>query len=238
MTTDTGAEVPPEAIQARPHIDVGAAFSELIKTPGGWGAIAIGGLLYLLFPLIIPWLVAKGWLVQYARSVASGNRELPPWKLGYASEGLRLWFAKLIYWLPVLAVGVPFMIGFIVSAAASETSGGEPGPEFLAFLGGYFIFLIVFLLYSFAYAAIKPAIDGVFVADDRVSACLRPSRIKAMIRPHGASYLLAPVILYAVGMVAGIGVFLCVIGVAFTTFYLAVIEFHFAGQLARTTPPA
>jgi uncharacterized protein DUF4013 len=227
----------PAYSQAPPQINAGAAFTELIKAPGGWGAIAIGGLLYLLFPLIIPWLMAKGWLVHYGRAVAAGRQELPPWKFGYISEGARIWFAKFLYSLPVLAIGLPFFIGFIATVAASEAAGEEPDPQTVfAFMGGYFLFIAVSALYTFAYAAIKPAVDGVFVADNRVSSCVRPSRLKAIIRPHGASYLLAPVLVYALGLVAGFGFILCIVGIAFTTFYLAVIEFHFAGQLARSMP--
>jgi hypothetical protein len=232
----TTADVPAYP-QAPPQINAGAAFTELVKSPGGWGAIAIGGLMYLLFPLIIPWLIAKGWLVHYGRAVAEGRSEPPPWKFGYISEGARIWFAKFLYVLPVLAIGIPFFVGFIASIAAADASGDEldPGAAF-AFMGGYMLFVAIAAIYGFAFAAIKPAVDGVFVADNRVSSCVRPSRLKAIIRPHGASYLLAPVLIYAVSLVVQFGILLCVVGLAFTIFYLGVIEFHFAGQLARSLP--
>lgn len=225
------AEIP----RATPgSLEAGDAFTGLAKAPGGWGAITIGSVLYLFFFLVIPWLLARGWLVAYGRAVAAGETELPKWTLEYVWDGLRNVFVGLVYWLPMLVISSVLIVPLFVELVQSVSSGVEPSPDaFSRIFQGQLAFIGLSQLYQLAVAAIRPAADAVFVADDKVLPCLTPSRLKSVIRPFGGGYFLAPVIVYAVGLVAGFGILLCCVGVAATYFYLRAIEFHFAGQIAR-----
>lgn len=225
------AEIPQAANRS---LDVGEAFTGLAKARGGWGAVTVGGLLYLFSFLIVPWFLARGWLVVYGRGVAAGDPDLPKWKLEYVWEGLRNMFVGFVYWLPILIIGGALFTPFILEIGRSASQGLEPGNEvFSRMFRGQFAFFGLSQLYQLAVTAIRPAADAVFVADDRILPCFTPSRLKAAIRPFGAAYLLAPVIVYAAGLGAGLGILLCCIGLAFTTFYARAIEFNFAGQIAR-----
>lgn len=212
-----------------PSFDIRAAFAQLWESEGGKEAIAVGGLMYLLFPLLlIPPLVATGWQVEYGRMVSRGETELPRWRLGQAGIGLRLIAVGIGYFLPIYLLLAPFMV-FLFAADESQAS---------AAFGIFFAAAALANVFSLAVQAILPAVYAVFISENRIASCFRPTLIRNAMRPFGWSYLVAPLLIFAAGMVAGFGILLCIIGVFFTVFWSQAVSMHLAGQLARTAAAA
>lgn len=208
-------------------IDAGAAFTHLWKAPGGKGAIVIGGLMYMLFFLLfIPMLIATGWTIDYGRAVARGETALPKWRFGQAWTGLRWLVVYLLYFLPIFVILVPLFVPLMLADAA----GREPG---VASIGLFFVAFAVIIVYQFGFLAILPAVQAIFIAENRIGPCFRPSLVRRAIQPFGWGFLVAPVLAYAAGAAASLGFILCFVGYFFTGFWSQAIAAHLAGQVAQ-----
>lgn len=218
-----------------PVIDYSTPFRFLLNTPDGRNALLIGGLCLMgFFLLLIPPLIALGWLIQLSRNVARGSEELPPWKFSYIGEALRLWGATLLLIVPMYVVffGLILIPGFL-----AESRGSEVNP--FPFTAGMLLMFGLMNVYIIAVVLLFPAIFAVFAVTGRFSDCFSPALIKSVIQRHGWPYLGVAAICYGVSSLAGLGMFLCCVGFFFTTFYVYALEFHFSGQLARALmPPA
>lgn len=210
-------------------IDYSTPFGLPFKVPRGWGVLAIGGVLLLFSWLIVPALIVMGYCVELGRRTAVGNYDLPRFRFGMIADGFKAAVVMLIYALPLYIVMAAVFVPLVVWASQHPDSTQQP-PQFL---GGFFLLFPLVGLYGIALAGLQPAIFAVFIADGRIKSCLSPSRIKAVIRPHGGAYIGVAAILYGIALGAELGVIAAVIGVAFTFFYYLFVYACFAGQLAR-----
>ena len=192
--------------------------------------------MWMLFPLLfIPPLIALGWTVHYGRGVARGEPGLPPWRFSYVADGFK-WFAvTFVYNLPVYVIAIPLYIAMF--ASFSSPDGVDPG---LAgkMLGRQFMVSGLIQFWSLAVSAIHPAIAGILIRNNSFTDCFRPSLIKAAIRPFGANYVIAPLLVLAASFGAAFGILLCCVGLFFTMFYAQTVLFHFGGQMAAALPAA
>lgn len=221
--------VPP--VRSDRAINYEDAFAYLFRRPGGWGKLAVGGVLILFSWLIVPLLVVLGYGVALGRMVAEGREELPQFELGMAADGLRAVVVTAGYLLPLF---LAYVIAVIPMAISPDTGNDAAGGVF--FVGGVLVFL-VFMAYALAYALLQPAIFAVFIAEGSIGACFSPRRIRAVVTRWGGTYFAVAVILIGISQLVGFGFILFLIGIAFTYFYFMAVSAHFAGQLARPLLP-
>ena len=221
--------VPP--VRSDRAINYEDAFAYLFRRPGGWGKLAVGGVLILFSWLIVPLLVVLGYGVALGRMVAEGREELPRFELGMAADGLRAVVVTAGYLLPLF---LAYVIAVIPMAISPDTGNDAAGGVF--FVGGVLVFL-VFMAYALAYALLQPAIFAVFIAEGSIGACFSPRRIRAVVTRWGGTYFAVAVILIGISQLVGFGFILFLIGIAFTYFYFMAVSAHFAGQLARPLLP-
>lgn len=221
--------VPP--VRSDRAINYEDAFAYLFRRPGGWGKLAVGGVLILFSWLIVPLLVVLGYGVALGRMVAEGREELPQFELGMAADGLRAVVVTAGYLLPLF---LAYVIAVIPMAISPDTGNDAAGGVF--FVGGVLVFL-VFMAYALAYALLQPAIFAVFIAEGSIGACFSPRRIRAVVTRWGGTYFAVAVILIGISQLVGFGFILFLIGIAFTYFYFMAVSAHFAGQLARPLVP-
>lgn len=205
-----------------PEIDFGASFSFLFRLEGGWRSIFLGGLLFLLFPLLlIPPIVAFGWAIATGRAVARGEESILPFEFGHFWDGLRLSLVVSVYYLPVLFLLLPTSLATLAN------------PESAGLRGLFFLPSMVGQLYALAVSAILPAVYAVYIAEGTFGACFSPRLLGQVIRPRGWIYAGVAAISYGAQALSAFGFFLCLIGVFFTLFYAIVVTMHLSGQLAR-----
>ena len=66
----------PRAMQ----VDIGEAFGFVFRSRNWFGRLAVGALCLLFFwVLFIPLFILLGYFVECARTISSGEGELPPW---------------------------------------------------------------------------------------------------------------------------------------------------------------
>lgn len=196
------------------------------KTPGGKGLIASGGLLYLCFFLVVPIFILVGYPVALGRALARDEPIPRPWRIRHAIDGLKMFGVIFVFALPLYLLFIPV----VVSIAQAPPLPGEewvPGPLFFAAI-------LIVQPFALLIGAVTPAWMGILASTGRMRDCFRPSMLKGIIRPYGWSYLLFFVLSYAAQLIAGFGIFACLIGVIFTGFYAATVQGHLAGQLARS----
>ena len=85
-------------------------------------------------------------------------------------------------------------------------------------------------IYGIALWFLIPAALANFVVSGELGAAFRFSEVMALVRAAPSAYLLALLGGIVAGMIAGLGVILCVIGVIFTMAYAYVIQGHLWGQ--------
>lgn len=204
------------------QIDVGEAFGFVFRSRNWFGRLAVGALCLLFFWLLfIPLFILLGYLVETARSISRGERELPPWtNIGQKlSEGFMLGVVLFIWNLP----------GSILSSSGSGLhcvgSSCTYNPNAFAPLGGLYSLLLGLLT-----AAIwSQFLDGGFGAAFDFRAIFR----RAGLNPG------MTIIVWLLGIVAGIigalGVVLIVIGLLFTLPYAFAVNAHLYGQFKQRT---
>lgn len=216
-------------------MDVGRAFTFAFEDPDWLKKLLIGGL--LLFIPIFGWLVVGGYWMRIIRRSHSGDDvPLPEWN-EFGDDfilGLKGAVALFIWWLPFLAIfltltclSLPFWI-----ASSSDQSGVTAVFAVFSVFGwiGVSFFSILFQLFILA---IQPMVLGRIAVSGELADGFQVSQIIGEIRRVPVPLLIVVGLEYGVRSVAGFGVLLCFVGVAFTTFAGFVLLSHLYGQLRR-----
>ncbi|HET9111477.1 MAG TPA: DUF4013 domain-containing protein [Ktedonobacterales bacterium] len=207
-----------------PHaqIDIAEAFGFVFRSRNWFGRLAVGALCLLFFWLFfIPVFILLGYLLETARTISRGGRELPPWTdIGKKlSEGFILAVVLFIWNLPASILSSSGSGLHCVNSSCSYS------PNVLAPLGGLYSLLLGLLT-----AAIwSQFLDGGFAAAFDFRAIFR----RAGLNPG------MTVIVWLMAIVAGIigalGVILVGIGLLFTLPYAFAVNAHLYGQFRQLT---
>lgn len=204
-------------------MDIGKSIGYVFEDEGWLGKVLIGGLIGLV-PIVN--LAAGGYALQALRNVAEGQeRPLPTWdRFGdFFVQGLMLFIGTLLYSLPALAVNLslPFLealsraryLGDLVAMAAMM----------LGCLAALYLFVVGLWL--------PAAIANYALAGD-LGAFFRFGQIWELISRRLGDYAIVLVAAWVASLVAGVvGLALCGIGLAFTSFVSTLIGAHLLGQL-------
>src|SRR5438093_1865895 len=111
----------PKATSVPAGLDLGEAFTFVVRSPGWWRKLLAAGICLLFIWLVVPYLMLVGYIIQIARHVRAGGRGLPPWdRLGpNIRDGFKVVVVIFTWWIPSALLSIP---AAIVEAATSEGS--------------------------------------------------------------------------------------------------------------------
>ena len=216
-------------------MEIGKAFSFVTEDEQWITKVLIGGLIQ--FVPLLGTIAILGYSYRVAQNVARGNpRPLPAWgEFGdFLGRGFMALVIQIVYLLPLIVLYGVFLFLTVAGAAAAEDSEAVAGVLGLLSLCLIPLQLVVALVCVFAsLAAIMR-----YLATDSLGEAFKFGEVIATLRNHIGSFLMILVVGILAGLVAGLGVIACGIGVLFTGFYAQCVIGHVIGQaMQRIFPP-
>jgi hypothetical protein len=99
-------------------------------------------------------------------------------------------------------------------------------------------FSCLMVLWGFVIAAASPAIIIRFAESGQFNAGFQFGEIFSFISANVGNYIIVIILMWVAGLIASLGVILCVIGVIFTQFWSYLVAGNLMGQLAGPGQPA
>jgi hypothetical protein len=215
-------------------MDFGKSFSFQFQDRDWVKKILIAALIQLI-PFVGSFFVA-GWGFETTRRVIRNDSEpLADWDdlINYLVKGLQIAIIGFLYALPIIMLSICISFLFIV-----PFTGGDPSDAVTttAILGTTLV-AFVSIIYGIFMAFMLPAAIGNFAATDQFAAAFRFGEVFRLVKSAPVAYLLALFGMILSGIIAGLGMIACGIGVLATTAYSTSINGHLQGQayLAATT---
>ena len=220
------------ATTAPADLDLGEAFTFVIRSDRWVRKLLAGAVCLLFIWLIVPFLLLVGYIVEIARRVRSGARELPPWDHPWRNikDGFKVLAALVIWTIPSALLSIP---AAIVDAAVNEGSrqalGGSvsAAAAIVAAVGSVWGLMVVLL----EPAIISQYMDRGFLGAVNVAAVIRRVRVNLALSIVVGALV---VVLSTIGL---IGAAALVIGVLVTFPYASYIGAYLIGRYARLTEP-
>jgi hypothetical protein len=216
-------------------MEIGKAFTFVTEDEQWITKVLIGGLIQ--FVPLLGTIAILGYSYRVAQNVARGNpRPLPAWgEFGdFLGRGFFALVIQIVYLLPLIVLYGVFLFLTVAGAAAAGDSEAVAGVLGLLSLCLIPLQLVVALVCVFAsLAAIMR-----YLATDSLGEAFKFGEVIATLRNHIGSFLMILVVGILAGLVAGLGVIACGIGVLFTGFYAQCVIGHVIGQaMQRIFPP-
>jgi hypothetical protein len=206
-------------------MDIGKAFSYVFEDEQWISKVLLGGVI-LLIP-IVGWIAVSGYMIKVAQNVAQGNpRPLPQWgEFGdHFMRGLYAFVIGLVYLIPVFVLEGLFFC--VTGGLAAGTRRGEGTAAGL--LGVCFVPLILIL--SLGLTFVLYAALARYVATNTMSEAFKFKEVIASVRANFTPWLMLWLVSLLAGLVGGLGLIACGIGVLFTSFYGVCVQGHALGQ--------
>lgn len=238
MADATGAGAQP----APPTIN--DAFGWASRDPEWITKLLLMGLIGLI--PIVGALQQAGWLLTMLDNLRAGRNEVPPAGFRYATRGVWLWLAGLIYSVIFVLVTYGGLLLLAVAATgAASIPGGDhgsgPNPFALLFIPVVFVWLAILGVISLAVWIFVPAV--VELTDRKgLAGAFELATIVNTIRTDPQHNLVAAALLLLAYFIAGIGSYLCLVGIIFTAPYAltlaaGVLRWYEAGLKPDALPP-
>ncbi len=210
-------------------MDFGLPFSFPFQDKDWFKKIAIAGLIFLI--PIIGWLYLLGWGLEITRQLIKGEPvSIPDVDFGkFLTRGLKAWVISLVYSIPSMIFQIPNAL----TNVAAQTMSNDDGSG--AVVGGLAVVTIcssiLNLIYSLLLVYVLPAVYAVFLNNnEEIGAGFHFGEIFGLIKKAPVAYLLAWLGSMVAGLVSGLGVIACVIGLLITIPYSTLVMTHFYGQ--------
>jgi hypothetical protein len=188
-------------------------------------AIILVGILLAIFiiPAFLAGFLLGGYGVEITRRVIRGQSPvLPKWDNwgDLLIDGVKAWVIGIIYWLPVILVGL--CMGPVIAVLGENSEAlSATASTLLSCLN---------LLWGIVAGLLLPAAIAIFVANDDVSAAFRFGDVFALVRDNFSTYLIVLVIGWVTGFIGGLGLLVCGVGVLVTGPYAGWVTAHLRGQ--------
>ena len=195
---------------------VGEAFVWPFRDPQWVSKVLVMGLI-LLIP-IVGGINGLGWMLAALRRLRAGDERLPPANFDHLGTGLRLFAVFLAYYLLVIAAAaIVYLPAVLLLADQGRADAANPALVALGVVLSLLAFGVVTLgslLLTFLTPAVVLAFDrGGMPAGLRLPAVLRQARASL------TNTLVAGLMLIAAGLIAQLGLAVCIVGVVFTFAY-------------------
>jgi energy-coupling factor transport system substrate-specific component len=221
--------LPEPGVSTAEALDLGEAFTFVVRSPR-WVRKLIACAACLLFSwLIVPFFLMLGYLMDVARDVRSGSRELPLWDHRWwkIKDGFKFSIALVVWYLPAIVLAIP---GQVVAGVNEAT--GNPTPGAITSAAG--ILNTASSVWGLAVLVLEAAIISQYI-DRGLGAALNPAGVLRRLRVNlGLTIVIGAlvVVLTTIGLIglAGLG-----IGVLLTFPYSAYVASYLVGQYARLT---
>lgn len=206
-------------------MEFGKAFTFAFEDKDWLKKIGIAGLV-MLIP-IIGQLTVGGWALEITRRVTQRELEpLPDWS-GFGDHlvrGLKFFVISLVYALPIILISLCANLPFMFVQDSNDQT-------MLTVVSILSICLsCVVALLGIVLAFVLPAALAKFAVTGEIGAAFRFSEVIALVRAAPVAYLMVLLGSILAGLIAGLGVILCAIGVIFTSALAYAIQAHLWGQ--------
>ena len=198
---------------------VGDAFTYPFRDPGWVGKIAVQGLI-LIIP-IVGWIATVGWLMLTYDNLKAGRQELAP--AGFHLErGIGLFGVVAIY---AIVINIPAWV-LDGAGAAMNRSNHIAGSPFSG-LGSLWSFAAQLFLDFLIPSLI------VLTARNGFSGGLDIQRVWAMATSQVNNSVIGGLVIFVAGLIGGLGIIACCIGIFFTITYAAAVQAGVAAWFER-----
>lgn len=215
-------------------MDIGKAFSFVFEDKD-WvskiliaAAISLVGMLFgiLIIPGILAVALLGGYMVEIARRVIHDDPQvLPEWDNWGAliMDGLKFIVISIVYAAPMILASI--CLG-IPAGLLSEDS-----PDLSTALS--LVLSCINILWAIVLSLFVPAAVGAFAAENDLGAAFRFGRVFSLVRNNFSTYLIVLVMSWIAGLLGGLGVIICLIGLLATYPYSYMVIGHLYGQAYR-----
>ena len=211
-------------------MNFGRAFSYVTEDPEWLKKVGIAALV-MIIP-IIGQIIVIGWALEMTRRVINSEPEmLPDWSNfgDYLSKGFQGFVVMFVYLLPVFLVsGCMQTLPALMGAMGDNSDAVQMIASVISVVT--ICFGCVIFLYEVAIGFILPAAFGNLAATGELGAGFRIGEVIGLVRAAPGPYFMTLLGSIVAGIIAGLGVIACVIGVLFTIAYCYAVEAHFWGQ--------
>jgi len=211
-------------------LDLGEAFMFVVRSDRWVRKLMASAVCLLLIWLIVPFLLLIGYIVEIARRVRSGARELPAWDHPWKNikDGFKVLAALLIWVVPSALLSIP---AAIVEAAASEGSRQALGGSISAVAG---IVAAIGSVWSLVVLLLEPAIISQYIQRGFWGA-LNAAAVIRRVRVNLALSIVVGALVVVLTTIGLIGLAAIVIGVLVTFPYATFIGAYLVGRYAQLT---
>lgn len=211
--------MPALAAAPSPDTSLGDAFAWPMRDPEWLGKLALMGLISLI--PIVGWLQLVGWMLTCLDNLRRGYQVLPPADFRYASRGVFLFLASLLWGL-IAAIVIYGTMGALfigVFALNPPTNGQNGSPAFpLIFLPLWFGTIALFGAVSLVLYAFVPVVVQ-FTDRTGFGGAFNVAGFVHAVQTSPRETALAGVLSVVAYFISGLGTYLCYVGIIFTIPY-------------------
>jgi energy-coupling factor transport system substrate-specific component len=220
------------AITAPADLDLGEAFTFVIRSDRWVRKLLAGAVCLLFIWLIVPFLLLEGYIVEIARRVRSGARELPPWDHPWRNikDGFKVLAALVIWTIPSALLSIP---AAIVDAAVNEGSRQALGGSVSAAAA---IVGAIGSVWGVMVLLLEPAIISQYM-DRGFRGALNVAAVIRRVRVNLALSIVVGALVVVLSTIGLIGLAALVIGVLVTFPYASYVGAYLIGRYAHLTEP-
>lgn len=216
-------------------MDIGKSFTYVFDDPNWIMKLVIGGLVSLV-PIVN--FAALGYMVTVLKNVADGQAQpLPEWSNfgDYFMKGLYVFVGALIYAAPIILVYCCMIVlGIVAGMGASGNSDAGGALAGLVSILSMCLWCLV-MLFILVIAVMFPAALTRYAVSNQLNVFWDFRGNFDLISKNLTNYIIAILITWVAGFVAGFGFILCIIGVIFTSFWAQLVGAHVYGQFWRAS---
>jgi hypothetical protein len=217
-------------------MDVGKSFTYMFEDKDWLVKLVVGAVFGLLSTFLIGIPFVIGYMLEVIRRVVRGDPQLlPNW------DNLGEKFVQGLVLIVIMAIWlIPTWVVLCVQLGVTIPLGDNP--DYTGLVTAVSICgSCLNLLWSIVISFFSPAIFTRYAVTGQFASAFQFAEIWRFTTKNFVNILIAVLLAWAAGLIAGFGVILCVVGLFLTWFWSVLVEAHLFGQvyrLAQVSAPA